>query len=118
MKFAIPLAMGKLTAHFGHCREFAMITVEDKNITGVEKLVPPPHEPGVLPVWLKEQGVSVVIAGGMGGRAQQLLAASNIQVVTGAPVEDPEILVTQYLGNTLITGENACGHDENHQCQH
>ena len=28
MKFAIPLADGKLTAHFGHCREFAIIETE------------------------------------------------------------------------------------------
>jgi hypothetical protein len=28
-----------------------------------ETLDPPPHEPGVLPRWLKEQGVNVVIAG-------------------------------------------------------
>ena len=25
MKFAIPMAEGKLTAHFGHCQEFALI---------------------------------------------------------------------------------------------
>ena len=29
MKFAIPLAEGKLTAHFGHCQEFALVEVED-----------------------------------------------------------------------------------------
>jgi len=32
MKFAIPLVEGKLTAHFGHCKEFAVIDVEDKQI--------------------------------------------------------------------------------------
>jgi len=25
MKFAIPLAEGKRTAHFGHCQEFALV---------------------------------------------------------------------------------------------
>ncbi len=49
MKFAIPIADGKLTAHFGHCKEFAMVEVEDKKILGTEMLDPPPHEPGVLP---------------------------------------------------------------------
>ena len=33
MKFAIPLADGKLTAHFGHCQEFAIIEVEENEIT-------------------------------------------------------------------------------------
>ena len=31
MKVAIPLAEGKLTAHFGHCQEFALVEVEDKD---------------------------------------------------------------------------------------
>ena len=47
MKFAVPLANGKLTAHFGHCQEFAIVEVEDGRIKKQETLVPPPHEPGV-----------------------------------------------------------------------
>lgn len=116
MKIAIPLAMGQLTAHFGHCQEFAFVSVEEGAIKGTEKIVPPPHEPGVLPKWLAEHKVTHVIAGGMGGRAQMLLKESGIDVVTGAPVEDPEVLVKAWLGQTLVTGENACGHDENHVC--
>ena len=65
MKFAIPLANGKLTAHFGHCREFALIEVEGNEITKKETIVPPPHEPGVLPAWLHSLGASVIIAGVM-----------------------------------------------------
>ena len=84
----------------------------------MEKEVPPPHEPGVLPKWLSELGVTHVIAGGMGGRAQALFTASNITVVTGAPVEDPQVLVKAWLANSLTTGENACSHDENHICDH
>ena len=66
MKFAIPLADGKLTPHFGHCQEFALIDVEDKQIKNKEFLVPPPHEPGVLPKWLRDLEANVIIAGGMG----------------------------------------------------
>ncbi|MGD8411494.1 MAG: NifB/NifX family molybdenum-iron cluster-binding protein, partial [Desulfobacterales bacterium] len=62
MKFAIPLANGKLTAHFGHCQEFAIVEVEDNQILKKETLVPPPHEPGVLPSWLHQLGTNVVIA--------------------------------------------------------
>ena len=72
MKFAIPLAEGKLTAHFGHCKEFAVIDVEDKHIVKKEILEPPPHEPGVLPKWLHGLGANVIIAGGMGQRAISL----------------------------------------------
>ncbi len=112
MKIAIPLADGKLTAHFGHCGQFAIVDVDaqSKTITGQVTLDPPPHEPGVLPAWLSEQGVNLIIAGGMGQRAQGLFTENNIQVIVGAPVETPEQLVTDYLAGNLQTGQNVCDH--------
>jgi predicted Fe-Mo cluster-binding NifX family protein len=110
MKFAIPLAEGKLTAHFGHCQEFALVDVEDNKIKNTKKMVPPPHEPGVLPRWLREQGTNVIIAGGMGARALELFAQSGIKVLTGAPSLIPEELVQQYLDKALQTGFNMCDH--------
>lgn len=110
MKFAIPLVEGKLTAHFGHCKEFAIIDVNDKQIIKKEILEPPPHEPGVLPKWLSDLGTNVVIAGGMGQRAVSLFGQSGITVITGAPSLTPEELVTSYLNNQLVIGDNVCDH--------
>ena len=110
MKFAIPLAEGKLTAHFGHCQEFALVEVEDNQIKSKETLVPPPHEPGVLPKWLHDQGANVIIAGGMGARALDLFSQNDIKVIVGASALAPEELVKQYLDNTLQTGGNVCDH--------
>lgn len=110
MKFAIPLAEGKLTAHFGHCQEFALVDVEDNEIKNKETIVPPPHEPGVLPKWLHDLGTTVIIAGGMGGRALDLFAQNDIKVIVGAPSLTPEELVRQYLDNKLEAGANVCDH--------
>lgn len=110
VKFAIPLADGKLCAHFGHCQQFAIIETQNGKITKVTKETPPPHEPGVLPKWLHELGATVVIAGGMGMRAQQLFTQSGITVVTGAPADAPESLVQQYTAGTLSSGPNQCDH--------
>ena len=110
MKIAIPLANGKLTAHFGHCQEFAFVEVDGDHIKKQETLVPPPHEPGVLPNWLHQLGTDVVIAGGMGKRAVGLLGDKGIKVVTGAPELEPDRLVQSYLDNTLIISVNACDH--------
>jgi predicted Fe-Mo cluster-binding NifX family protein len=110
MKFAIPLADGKLTAHFGHCREFALIEVKGNEITKKETLVPPAHEPGILPAWLHSLGAGVIIAGGMGGRALNLFEQNGIKVVTGASAGEPEELVRSYLDDTLATGVNVCDH--------
>ncbi len=110
MKFAIPLVDGKLMPHFGHCQEFALIDVEDKQIKKKEILVPPPHEPGVLPKWLSDLEANVVIAGGMGHKAKSLFDLHKITVITGAPELEPEELVNRYLDNTLVAGDNPCDH--------
>ena len=110
MKIAIPVAEGRLTAHFGHAAEFAIVHVENQEIKKKELLPPPPHEPGVLPRWLHELGVDVIIAGGMGQRALALFGENGIKVIPGAPSLTPEKLVHQYLSNTLVAGENVCDH--------
>jgi ATP-binding protein involved in chromosome partitioning len=110
MKIAIPVAEGRLTAHFGHAAEFAIVHVENQEIKKKELLTPPPHEPGVLPRWLHELGVGVIIAGGMGQRALALFGENGIKVIPGAPNLTPEELVHQYLGNRLVTGDNVCDH--------
>ena len=110
MKFAVPMAEGKLTAHFGHCQQLALIEVEEEEIKNTEVLTPPPHEPGVLPMWLGELGANVIIAGGIGQRAISLFNENNINVITGAPALEPESLVNSYLNGTLVTGNNVCDH--------
>lgn len=112
MRIAIPLADGKLCMHFGHCGQFALVDVDEasKTIKGTTKLDPPAHEPGVLPRWLHEQGATVIIAGGMGQRAQSLFTQQGIQVVVGAPADEPEALVNAFLGGTLVSGQNVCDH--------
>ncbi len=112
MKIAIPLTNGKLSQHFGHCEQFAIVDVDSdsKSIKNQELLSPPPHEPGILPKWLSGLHVSLVIAGGMGQRAQQLFVQNQIEVVVGAPAEAPEDLVSAHLNGTLETSGNICDH--------
>ncbi len=112
MRIAIPLAQGQFSLHFGHCDEFAIVDVDSqqRRISGVEKQSPPSHAPGVLPQWLGQQKVSVVIAGGMGSRAQMLFAENGIDVVVGATAGNPEEIVAAYLDDTLQTGTNICDH--------
>jgi len=111
VKIAIPLAQGRLCMHFGHCEQFALVeTDEEDNIVSKTLLAPPAHEPGRLPAWLHEQGADVIIAGGMGQRAQHLFAQNGITVIVGAPASEPEQLVSSHLSGTLETGGNICDH--------
>jgi hypothetical protein len=75
---------------------------------GKQVHTPLPREPGALPRWLCEQGVTVIVAGGMGSRAQSLLAENGIRQVVGASSSDPEVLVQALLDGCLTTGGNTC----------
>jgi predicted Fe-Mo cluster-binding NifX family protein len=112
VRIAIPLAGGVLTEHFGHCEKFALVDAEPNTseITAITEVEAPEHQPGLLPRWLKERGVNLVIAGGMGNRAQTLFEAASIEVITGAPVDSASSLVRHYMAGTLVKGPNSCSH--------
>ncbi len=112
MKIAIPTANDLLAMHFGHCETFTLVTIdpEQKSITAQETADAPPHEPGVLPRWLAQQDVNLVIAGGMGNRAQELFRAQGIEVIVGAPTKTPAELAQIYLQGELTPGANLCDH--------
>ncbi len=109
-KIAVPLENDILCPHFGHCQQFAIIETNDDNIKDETYLTPPPHEPGLLPAWLAEKGVTDVIAGGMGQRAISLFHNHKINVFVGAPQKPPRELANDLISNTLEAGANYCDH--------
>lgn len=112
MRIAIPMADGHLARHFGHCEKFAIVDVgpTTRQVAASTEVAAPEHQPGLLPPWLKQQGVTLVIAGGMGSRAITLFEEVSIKVLSGAPSEGSATIVRRYLDGTLITGRNACDH--------
>ncbi|MBN1902548.1 P-loop NTPase [Candidatus Sumerlaeota bacterium] len=112
MKIAIPVSEGMLCMHFGHCEQFALVTVDadKKSVEEVVYIDSPPHEPGLLPGWLHKQGANLIITGGMGRRAQDLFAKNGVKVIVGAPSDAPENIATAYMNNTLEIAENICDH--------
>ena len=109
-KIAIPTSNGKLDGHFGHCRQFAIVKVEDNQIREISFLDAPPHTPGLLPAWLAERGTTDILAGGMGQHAQDLLSEKGIHDFVGAPAWTPEELVGGFLNETLRFSSNGCNH--------
>jgi Mrp family chromosome partitioning ATPase/predicted Fe-Mo cluster-binding NifX family protein len=112
LKIALPVAHDMLAMHFGHCEEFVLIDADTQKCRIIEKKVitAPEHQPGLLPKWLSERGVDIVIAGGMGSRAQSLFSEYDIKVIVGAAQDKPESIVMDYLNNNLILKENICDH--------
>jgi len=112
MRYAIPITDGKVAAHFGHCSQFALFDVDEATGEIIKRqVIPSPgHEPGLLPTWLAEEGVSAVIAGGMGSRAQALFRENRIEVIVGVLGDDPEKAVMDHVRGQLATGDNICDH--------
>lgn len=109
-KIAIPTQNNKLCSHFGHSEQFAVFHTDNGKIVDQEKLTPPPHEPGSIPRWLHEQGVTDIIAGGIGQRAIQILLNNQINVFVGVAPKPSEELVMDLLNDNLQAGVNLCDH--------
>ncbi len=112
MRIAVPIEGGRLAMHLGHCAEFMLFDVdtEARTVTRVAKEEPPAHQPGVLPQWLASQGADVVLAGGMGRRAQQLFAEHGVEVHVGIDEAPAMAVVKAFLEGRLRTGVNICDH--------
>ncbi|MHB1305887.1 MAG: NifB/NifX family molybdenum-iron cluster-binding protein [Limisphaerales bacterium] len=119
MKIAIPVENGCLHGHFGGCREFALVQIdpERKESLRTDVVPAPEHQPGAFPRWLREQGVGLVIAGGIGHRALALFAQHGIEVRAGRPETPVADLVSAWLAGTLTATPDGCdhhGHDHGH----
>jgi predicted Fe-Mo cluster-binding NifX family protein len=119
MKIAMPLSGGQLSQHFGHSEQFLFVDadVEQRRVLRKNIETAPEHAPGLLPKWLVEHGVDTVIAAGVGARAQELLSASSVKVLTGVSEINPDALVADFLSGRLERGSNQCDHSA-HDCKH
>lgn len=119
MKIAISTDNNDVSAHFGRCRHYTIFEVDGKEVIGETVIDTPGHQPGTLPPFLKEKGVNVVIAGGMGPRAQNLFRQMNIEPIIGVSGKVDEA-IRDYLEDNLISGESTCnqGDAHHHDCHH
>lgn len=111
-RIALPLTDGRLAEHFGRCEQFGIYETdpESGSVGPCETLPAPPHQPGLLPTWLAEKGVNVIIARGMGPRAVSAFAERGIEVVLGATGEHANTIILSYLSGDLEAGANVCDH--------
>jgi len=99
-----------IDGHFGHTREFAIYEVNNNEVTNLDYLTPPPHEPGVLPKFLGDHAVDVIITGGMGKMAADLFKQQNIDVILGAQGRI-DVNLNEYLGGFLSNQGSVCAHN-------
>ena len=87
MKIAVPVTKeNQIDGHFGHCESYGVFTIsEKKEITSI-KSVKSPQGCGCksdIASVLASDGVTVMLAGGIGGGAINVLNNSGIEVIRG-----------------------------------
>ncbi|WP_457755675.1 NifB/NifX family molybdenum-iron cluster-binding protein [Thermodesulfatator indicus] len=115
MKVAVPIEGEMIAEHFGHAPQFAIYTV-DGDVLKKEILVPPPHEPGVIPQWLSSLGVDCILCGMLGQRAVAFFEEFGIKVVSGVPPMPADEAVARFLAGSLRVTPRFCGGGHGHGC--
>ncbi|NLJ69176.1 MAG: dinitrogenase iron-molybdenum cofactor [Firmicutes bacterium] len=106
---AIATDGSQVAVHFGRCPEYTLVRTADGRVTERGVIPNPGHEPGFLPRYLHDRGVSCVIAGGMGSKAQQLFAEHQIETVTGINTS-VDTAIDLYLSGRLKSRTSLCDH--------
>jgi len=113
MKIALPSDGQQIDEHFGHCRSFTIFSVDDRNqIVAEETLTPPPGcgcKSNIVPQ-LADMGVTVMLAGNMGGGAVNVLAAAGIKAIRGCTGNVREVTEAWLAGNIEDSGAGCQSH--------
>ena len=118
MKIAATYDNGNIFQHFGKTETFKVYEVEDNKVVTSEVIGSNGTGHGALAGLLAEQGISVLICGGIGGGAQTALAEAGIEVCSGAQGNTDEA-VEAYLKGELTSAGTTCDHhhhEEGHSC--
>jgi predicted Fe-Mo cluster-binding NifX family protein len=117
MKIAVPITKENLIdSHFGHCESYGIFTISDKNEISDIKSMESPQGCGCksdIASVLAADGVTVMLAGGIGGGAINVLNNSGIDVIRGCSGDATEI-VKQYVAGLVKDSGSSCQAHESH----
>ena len=118
MNIAVTYENGMVFQHFGHTEQFKLYNVADGQIKDSRILDTNGSGHGALAGLLGQQGVDVLICGGIGGGAQMALEAAGIRLCAGVQ-GDADEAVRQFLaGELAYVSQAQCDHHghEGHNC--
>jgi predicted Fe-Mo cluster-binding NifX family protein len=110
--------IGQVSGHFGRCPYYVLAEVNGDAVIGSRVVANPYfdlHRPGVMPRFIRDLGVDVIIAGGMGPRAIDMFHGFGIDVATGTTGAVEEVLGAYLRGEHR--GVVPCAHDHPSSCQ-
>lgn len=119
MKIAVTYDEGNVFQHFGKTEFFKIYEVENNQVTSSEVIGSNGVGHGALAGLLAEQGVNVLICGGLGGGAKAALEEAGVTVCSGAQGNTDQAVEAYLKGELVSTGANCDHHhEEGHSCGH
>lgn len=117
-KIALPVTNnGQIDAHFGHCEFYKIFTVSDKNEIIDEEIIESVQGCGCksnIADTLAKAGVTLMLAGGIGEGAINVLNGAGIKVIRGCSGNSIEV-IKQYIDGKITDSGSSC-HTHEHQC--
>jgi len=99
MKIAMPVNKKKLCSELSNCEKIAIFSVndEDGKILHREEIIPPIESIELLPEWLNNENVNIIIAGGINERVRLIFIKNGIEICIGKSGETAEELIKKFL---------------------
>lgn len=107
MRVAISTDGDFVSEHFGRCPIFTILDIEGGKAVNRKSIDNPGHSPGVIPQFLNEKGVKLIVCGGMGARALGLFEELGIESIAGVSGKINEV-IAKLEEDTLEGGESLC----------
>lgn len=116
MKIAVTYSEGEVFQHFGHSEQFKIYETKDGVLVSSTVIETNGTGHGALASFLANEGVHVVICGGIGGGAIAALTDSGIEVCSGITGSADEAVSSYLKGELVSEGVNCDHHGEGHSC--
>jgi predicted Fe-Mo cluster-binding NifX family protein len=118
MKIAVPVtANGQIDGHFGHCEFYSVYTISENNEIKEVQTIKSEQGCGCksnIASTLAQNGVTIMLAGGIGGGAINVLNSAGIEVLRGCSGSAEEV-VKQFVAGLVEDSGESCHQHENHQ---
>ncbi len=118
MKIAVPITNdNQIDGHFGHCESYGVYTISEGNDITEIRSVKSPEGCGCksdIASVLSSDGVTVMLAGGIGGGAVNVLKSCGIEVIRGCTGNATDVVKLYISGLVEDTGSNCSHHGDHH----
>ncbi len=114
MKIAVTYEGGMVYQHFGHTEQFKVYEVVDGKVRSVKMLVADGSGHEANAAFLKENGVDVLICGGIGDGAVKALEEAGVGLCSGQSGDADRAVAAYLRGELVSTGAN-CDHHDHHE---